>query len=136
MLRDGRANIGSLVEKGHPRRASEAAVNAISVYGKQDLVQFRESVKGALSLVLEGGGKPISEPPIPPKEAPSRPPDIKDDVLELIRECSSDKGALYRDIITRCDQKGIDRIRLEETIQELLDEGTIYEPTIGLIKVI
>ncbi|MCU0798995.1 MAG: hypothetical protein MUC62_04930 [Candidatus Thermoplasmatota archaeon] len=132
---DGPA-VGPLMEKGHPRRSAESAVNAMSLYGKQDLMQYREAVKGALGLVIEGGGRPLMEAPPPPKGATPRPPDIKEDVFKLIRECSSEKGALYRDIITRCDQKGIDRIRLEETIQELLDEGTIYEPTIGLIKVI
>jgi RPA family protein len=129
-------DIGALIERGHPRRAAEAALNAIGLYGKQDLTQFREAVKGALGLVLEGGGRPLMEVPPPPKEAAPKSPDIKEDVLTLIKECSSEKGALYRDIITRCDQKGIDRVRLEETIQELLDDGTIYEPTIGLIKVI
>jgi hypothetical protein len=129
-------NVGGVCEKGHKMRASEAAVNAISVYGKQELAHFREAVKGALGLVIEGGGRPVQEPPPSPKEAIPKPPDIREDVLSLVRECSSEKGALYRDIITKCDQKGIDRVRLEETIQELLDEGTIYVPTIGLIKVI
>ena len=135
-------NLESLVDKGHPKRAAEAAVNGVGLYGNFDLTPYKEGVREALQLVVDGGGKsmeleaqPKAEPAAdtdtakePPKE------DIKDTVLEIINSVTGEKGALYRDIIAECEKKGVDKIQLEETIQELLDEGQIYEPTIGIIK--
>jgi RPA family protein len=135
-------NLETLLEKGHPRRAAESAVNGVGLYGNFDLTPFKEGIKEALQLVVDGGGKSIGmeapaevEPQtktekskVPPKE------DIKELVLEIINSVAGDKGALYRDIIAECEKKGVDKIQLEETIQELLDEGQIYEPTIGIIK--
>ncbi|MBN1539510.1 MAG: hypothetical protein JW939_05145 [Candidatus Thermoplasmatota archaeon] len=134
-------SVDSLVEKGHPNRAASAGVNAVGLYGNLDLAPFSEGVKTALELVLEGRGKDNGHeteehPPSIPleNEGTGTSPDVKERVLKIINEASGEKGALYRDIITSCEKSGIDKIQLEETIQELLDEGQIYEPTIGIIK--
>ena len=90
----------------------------------------------------EGGGKSIGLPETETveqkdeaaKEKPKPTEDLKDLVLEIINKVSGEKGALYRDIIAECENRSVDKIQLEETIQELLDEGQIYEPTIGIIK--
>jgi DNA replicative helicase MCM subunit Mcm2 (Cdc46/Mcm family) len=135
-------NLDSLMEKGHPRRAAESAVNGVGLYGNFDLSPYKEGIKEALQLVIEGGGKSVGLEIAVQEEAPTDetkdqgPPgeDIKELVLEIITSVSGEKGALYRDIIAECEKKGVDKIQLEETIQELLDEGQIYEPTIGIIK--
>jgi len=135
-------NLETLVEKGHPKRAAESAVNGVGLYGNFDLTPFKEGIKEALQLVVEGGGKSVGIEAPSIEEAPAQneksdgPPkeDVKELVLEIINSVSGDKGALYRDIIAECEKKGVDKIQLEETIQELLDEGQIYEPTIGIIK--
>jgi RPA family protein len=131
-----------LMGKGHPKRAAESAVNGVGLYGNFDLTPYKEGIKEALQLVIEGGGKSVGLEEAMEKEskdeaekseaAPKE--DIKDMVLEIINSVSGEKGALYRDIIAECEKKGVDKIQLEETIQELLDEGQIYEPTIGIIK--
>lgn len=136
-------DLETLLEKGHPKRAAESAVNGVGLYGNFDLNPFKEGVKEALQLVVEGGGKSVGiDVPEKEEEQPAEgekkegPPkeDVKDTVLEIINSVSGEKGALYRDIIAECEKKGVDKIQLEETIQELLDEGQIYEPTIGIIK--
>ncbi|MGA1865988.1 MAG: DNA-binding protein [Thermoplasmatota archaeon] len=134
-------SIDSLMEKGHLKRAASAGVNAVGLYGNLDLAPFRDGVKTALELVLEGRGKDNGheteehQPSIPFEgEGAGVPDNVKEQVLKIIIEASGEKGALYRDIITSCEKSGIDKIQLEETIQELLDEGQIYEPTIGIIK--
>ncbi len=132
-----------LQEKGHPGRAIQSALRSVGIYGNTDLEPIKLGVKDALDLVIEGGGESIGEIPVlsPSEGAVAATPekkevadDVKDTVLEIIKNLTGEKGALYRDIITDCEKKGIDKIQLEETIQELLDEGQVYEPTIGIIK--
>lgn len=125
-----------LMEKGHPKRAAEGAVNGVGLYGNIDLEPYKEGLRSAIGLVMEGGGEPIEETKeeAPAEEASEPREDVKEEILEMIKGLSGEKGALYRDIITKCEEKGIDKIQLEETIQELLDEGQVYEPTIGIIK--
>jgi len=140
-MKEDQPTLDSLMDKGHPRRASEAGVNAVGLYGNFDLTPYKDGIRDALNLVLDGGGKVVGVPklkeetPSPGKEeTPAVNEDVKQLILEIINELSGEKGALYRDIITKCEKKGVDKIQLEETIQELLDEGQIYEPTIGIIK--
>lgn len=130
-----------LVEKGHPRRAAESAVRAAGIYGNVDMDPIKQSLKDALDLVIEGGGESIGEIPkisnVSEQEEEEKGEDSEETrrtVLEIIKDLTGEKGALYRDIIGECEKKGIDKIQLEETIQELLDEGQVYEPTIGIIK--
>lgn len=127
--------IEALMESGHPRRAAEAALGSVRLYAGSDLKYILNAVRAALRTVIEGGGKPIEETSAAPPAVEERTdPDIKERVLSFIRELSGERGALYRDIMKRCEGEGIDKIALEETIQALLDEGLVYEPTIGIIK--
>ncbi|MEA3560133.1 MAG: hypothetical protein U9R75_12850 [Candidatus Thermoplasmatota archaeon] len=133
-------DLDALIEKEHSRKAAESAVNGVGLYGNIDLEPYRTGLKSALDLVIEGGGEKVAqglpEEDVPEEnEAPSKnSEELKVSILEIINKLSGEKGALYRDIITECEEKKIDKIQLEETIQELLDEGQIYEPTIGIIK--
>jgi len=139
-MEEDQPTVENLLEKGHPRRASEAAVNGVGLYGNIDLEPYKECVKDALKLVIEGGGESVGLPVIDEEEKEGEAgkgpatDDLKKMILEIISDVSGEKGALYRDIIARCEKRGVDKIQLEETIQELLDEGQIYEPTIGIIK--
>lgn len=126
-------SLETLVDKGHPRRAGECAMDALRHYGRSEIKGFTDAVKNALSVVVEGMGRPVG----PPSDEPSEEEvdeDVKGTVLSIIRELSGDRGALYRDIMKECEGRSIDKITLEEVIQTLLDEGHVYEPTIGLIK--
>jgi hypothetical protein len=125
----------ALQEKGHPRRAAEAALESVRLYAGSDKRHILNGVRAALRTVVEGEGRPVEEPSAAPPAVQERAdPDIKERVLSFIRELAADRGALYRDIMKRCEGEGIDKITLEETIQALLDEGLVYEPTIGIIK--
>ncbi|MBN1390330.1 MAG: hypothetical protein JXA22_06790 [Candidatus Thermoplasmatota archaeon] len=140
-MEEEQPSIDSLMEKGHPKRTAESGVNAVGLYGNFDLSPYKEGVRTALDMVLESDGKSIG-PGTADREVPQlniekddkNNADLKEQILKIINDVSGEKGALYRDIIARCEKSGIDKIQLEETIQELLDEGQIYEPTIGIIK--
>ncbi|MDG6223917.1 MAG: hypothetical protein QCI82_00210 [Candidatus Thermoplasmatota archaeon] len=122
-----------LAEKGHPTRAGECALDALRHYGRSEVKAYADAVKIALMAVVEGNGRPVEIGNAEPvKEDIGE--DVKATVLSIIKELSGERGALYRDIMKECEARSIDKITLEEIIQALLDEGQVYEPTIGLIK--
>ncbi len=138
-------SIEELSKLGHEPTYAKAGVEGVGLYGMVEMEMYLEAVKGALSKVVESGGREEHEAmediredtveeiePEPP--AAKGPDDIKERILAIINDLSGEKGALYRDIMSRCEEGKINKIALEETIQELLDEGAIYEPTIGIIK--
>jgi RPA family protein len=124
----------ALLEKGHPRRAAESALESLRLYEGADHKYIINGIRAALRTVVEGEGKSLDEMPPAPTVPEKATPDVKEKVLDFIRELTGERGALYRDIMKRCEGEGIDKITLEETIQALLDEGQVYEPTIGIIK--
>ena len=142
--------VDSLTDEGVPGRAAECAVEGVGLYGNVDLDPYMSSMKNALKMVIEGGGESIGDLPEIFEETPEgtegsetaettvktsgASEENKEKILAIIKDLSDEKGAFYRDILSECEKQGIDKIMLEETVQELLDEGTIYEPTIGIIK--
>jgi len=57
--------------------------------------------------------------------------DVKEKVLELIATCDQGEGCDYSELIERA---GMDESALDETVQELLGEGSCFEPRPGKIK--
>jgi hypothetical protein len=69
--------------------------------------------------------------------APSSEEEMDDLVLSLVRELDQGaKGAAYDAILEKARDRGMDRDAFEETINRLLDQGLIYEPILGQIKLI
>ncbi|MGA1821109.1 MAG: hypothetical protein ACMUIG_01120 [Thermoplasmatota archaeon] len=142
----------ALMDKGHGKKAAECGVESVGLYGSVDLAPFIDSIRTSLGMVMEGGGTPLDNVPKLSisqiteggsfgaesaeggDEGDEDPAEVKEKVMAIIKELSNEKGAFYRDILSKCEDEGIDKILLEETVQELLDEGSIYEPTIGIIK--
>ncbi len=71
-------------------------------------------------------------------EGPPQTEEEMDDlVLSLVRELDQGaKGAAYDAILEQARERGMDRDSFEETINRLLDQGLIYEPILGQIKLI
>ena len=122
-----------------------------------DALQFLLSEEGALPLVSPREEAPVPAPaqePEAPEEAeapaeasaeapagddgvPSTEEEMDDLVLSLVRELDQGaKGAAYDAILERARERGMDRDAFEETINRLLDQGLIYEPILGQIKLI
>ncbi len=79
--------------------------------------------------------------PEPAKDGEDGPPSTEEEmddlVLSLVRELDHGaKGAPYDAILEQAREKGMDRDAFEETINRLLDQGLIYEPILGQIKLI
>lgn len=123
-----------------------------------DALQFLLSEEGALPPVSPSDDVVVQEPaasPEPePTEAPAAPEatpaaqedgekapeteeEMDDLVLALVRELDQGaKGAAYDAILEKARDRGLDRDAFEETINRLLDQGLIYEPILGQIKLI
>jgi RPA family protein len=124
-----------------------------------DALQFLLSGEGALPLSSPAGDVTASGPPESsevatdgeasgpgPEAAPAQkvgdgPPgteeEMDDLVLALVRELDQGaKGAAYDAILEKAREGGMDRDAFEETINRLLDQGLIYEPILGQIKLI
>ncbi|MCK5773513.1 MAG: hypothetical protein KAH57_06965 [Thermoplasmata archaeon] len=134
-------SVEELSRLGHEPTYAKAGVDGVGLYGMVEMEMYLDAVKGALSRVIESDGRAgpeaiedIPEDTVEVITAAKGPDDVKERVLAIINDLSGDKGALYRDIMSKCEEGKINKIALEETIQELLDEGAIYEPTIGIIK--
>jgi hypothetical protein len=79
--------------------------------------------------------------PAPSEGGEAGPPSTEEEmdelVLSLVRELDQGaKGAAYDAILERAREGGLDRDAFEETINRLLDQGLIYEPILGQIKLI
>ncbi len=80
---------------------------------------------------------PAAPPDGGPPKAPRTEEEMDDVVLGLVRELDEGaKGAAYDAILERARERGMDRDAFEETINRLLDQGLIYEPILGQIKLI
>ncbi len=64
--------------------------------------------------------------------------DLEDKLMELINELYKDNanGTLYQDLWEEASKLGFDRNQIEECITLLEDKGLIYEPSIGVLKLV
>lgn len=154
-----------LIDLGHSAKLARGVVAAIDAYGDVDVGRYQRTVADALQFLLseEGALPPTSpaeevrapEPAPAPAAAPDAPTvaapaaaggsdgvpsseeEMDDLVLSLVRELDQGaKGAAYDAILERARDRGMDRDAFEETINRLLDQGLIYEPILGQIKLI
>jgi len=122
-----------------------------------DALQFLLSEEGALPHVSPTADVATPEPVTAPEtepageddapaapaaeadgdKAPETEEEMDDLVLALVRELDQGaKGAAYDAILEKARDGGMDRDAFEETINRLLDQGLIYEPILGQIKLI
>jgi RPA family protein len=123
-----------------------------------DALQFLLSEEGALPAVSPSDDVVVQEPAASPEPEPIEAPaaseaapaaqedggkapeteeEMDDLVLALVRELDQGaKGAAYDAILEKARDRGLDRDGFEETINRLLDQGLIYEPILGQIKLI
>jgi RPA family protein len=77
---------------------------------------------------FEGSGQDISE----------GEEDLEQRLMDLIRELYNEtsNGTLYQDLWEKASSLGFDRNQVEECITLLEDKGLIYEPSIGVLKLV
>ena len=70
-----------------------------------------------------------------PKASPDKKEIGSDELIKLIADLSGEKGAMYRDLADYTDEKEYDRMAFDMMLNDLIEEGKIYEPVIGILKV-
>jgi RPA family protein len=135
-------------------RYQRVVVDALrtSMADEGELPEFVQEGPGKVDAVADAGTSPApaqqqaspvggETPPTPGDGEADGPPsseeEMDDLVLSLARELDQGaKGAPYDAILEHAREKGMDRDAFEETINRLLDQGLIYEPILGQIKLI
>ncbi|MEK6851119.1 MAG: hypothetical protein AABY30_01130 [Candidatus Thermoplasmatota archaeon] len=132
----------ALVTLGYSEDVAEGLVAAAAHYGKADLSRYKSLLAEGLRYLLPEYRAFAPEEPVPaakpaPKaEAlPKKNEDAEDAVLALIGELDKDgKGAPWDALLDAAGKKGVRKELLEETVNELLDKGLVYEPVLGRMK--
>ena len=106
---------------------SEADIEAIIKYmGMEDEIQSQEPSKGKEEVTKESGQQNLGG-----KEEKEVNEPMEKKVLDIIEDKDSGEGADYSDIIENVDAP---EEELEDVINDLLSDGTCYEPRPGKIK--
>ena len=73
-----------------------------------------------------------------PVETSSASDELEDQLMELIKTLNKANvnGTLYQDLWEEASKHGWDRNQVEECITSLEDKGLIYEPSIGILKLV
>jgi len=63
-----------------------------------------------------------------------RADDIEKVVLETIKKAEGSNGAVWDDIVKKCEKSGLNSDSIEEALTSLMDKGLIFEPVLGTLK--
>lgn len=126
-----------LVEQGFPGVVAHGVMEALNLYGKVELDEFREMLLDPLRTIAEGeddlrtsGSGTSARRGISEEESTQRK-----EILRLIGELDHDgDGAVYQDLMEKIVSLKIDRDEAEDTITGLLDDGHLFEPVLGRLK--
>ncbi len=149
-------SVGELTRLGFPEGLAEGALLALDHYKDVDLDRFRGTVKDALKAVLPEGaraqaaerakaaapavddatdGEVAEGPASEEMQELEVGADEDETVLAIIDSLEEGpKGAQWDRIVEAAKAKKIDKVRLEEIVANLLDNGDIYEPELGMMK--
>lgn len=125
-------DVEKLVEEGFPREVAVGAVLSLDYYPVVDYQRFREGLKMAIEEVLQrgtSGGEEAS----PAEEREGE--DLKAEVYRIIKKATGESGQIeLKDLQQKAQKLGLDEAALDEVLLELIQEGSIYEPKLGMFK--
>ncbi len=131
----------ALVEQGYSPTVAHGVMRSYQFYGMTDLDKYRSMVLATLKRTLPNTDEEDHYVPnlsaAEEIDIEERPDDMdqEDSVLDVIEELDLDgRGAPLDDLISATSRMEMDRTRLEEVINSLLDKGLIYEPVLGKMK--
>jgi len=152
-IRMGNPTIEELVEKGVSRSLAEGVVESLNVYKSVDVERYTDICENALRKLIPTTDAEIELEMYRREEIVSDEDEktngneekeneeeidkeIKQKVMAIIKELETENtsGAEYSKLSKRAKQEGIDGDTLEGTINELMDDGLIYEPKNGFYK--
>lgn len=146
------APVSELETKGMTHAEADGIVRALDHYDRPESQKYVKILQSAFRYILPGKeidfGLPESaddyreEPPAAETKTEQAADesgmdslDKKDFILSLVEELdTSNKGASRDEIEARSSEKGISPEDVEEILDELMNEGQIYEPNLGYMR--
>jgi len=114
---------------------AEGVVLAIEKYGKIDVEKYSGMLIEALRYLLPGSEEEealLQKQEVITEEKKETEDEKK--LIEMIETLDSGKGASWEKILIKAEENGIDKNRVEEAINSLMDKGIVYEPILGRLK--
>ena len=144
------ASVSELETKGMTHAEADSIVRALDHYDRPESQRYMGILQSAFRFILPGReidfGLPESSDDYRDElpEAKSEPAsddsgmdgfDKKEFILGLVEELDSNtKGASRSEIEARASDRGISSEEVETLLDELMDEGQIYEPNLGYMR--
>ena len=144
------ASVSELETKGMTHAEADSIVRALDHYDRPESQRYMGILQSAFRFILPGRdidfGLPESTDDYRDElpEAKSEPAsddsgmdgfDKKEFILGLVEELDSNtKGASRSEIEARASDRGISSEEVETLLDELMDEGQIYEPNLGYMR--
>jgi RPA family protein len=144
------ASVSELETKGMTHAEADSIVRALDHYDRPESQRYMGILQSAFRFILPGKdidfGLPESSDDYRDElpEAKSEPAsddsgmdgfDKKEFILGLVEELDSNtKGASRSEIEARASDRGISSEEVETLLDELMDEGQIYEPNLGYMR--
>ncbi|MCD6111360.1 MAG: hypothetical protein J7K08_06785 [Thermoplasmata archaeon] len=126
-------DVEKLVEQGFPREVAVGAVLSLDYYPAVDYERFREGLKTAIEEVLQRGVSGGEEQAVEVERGESE--DLKAEVYRIIKKATEERGQIeLKDLQKRAQKLELDEAALDEVLLELIEEGSIYEPKLGMFK--
>lgn len=100
-----------------------------------DYVSMGEQAE-ATTTKLDGSSSESSsdKEPMMPSAVDEQDEEAEEIVLNVIKSQEGEDGISWDEITKRCEKEGLDDVRVDETLNSLMDKGLIYEPVLGTIK--
>ncbi len=144
------ASVSELETKGMTHAEADSIVRALDHYDRPESQRYMGILQSAFRFILPGReidfGLPESSDDYRDElpETKSEPAsddsgmdgfDKKEFILGLVEELDSNtKGASRSEIEARASDRGISSEEVETLLDELMDEGQIYEPNLGYMR--
>lgn len=144
------ASVSELETKGMTHAEADSIVRALDHYDRPESQRYMGILQSAFRFILPGKdidfGLPESSDDYHDElpETKSEPAsddsgmdgfDKKEFILGLVEELDSNtKGASRSEIEARASDRGISSEEVETLLDELMDEGQIYEPNLGYMR--
>lgn len=145
-------NADGLIASGVPAVHADGALTSVHHYVDVDTNRFRTATKTALEGLLPGGTVQVHEvqprddveevvaqtdapawtpPPKAEEETNPEQDALDQEILAIVQKLEGDNGADWDAIVTEATADSED---VEEALNRLMDDGLVYEPTLGVLK--
>ncbi len=118
-------SVRQLRELGYPMRVAEGVIEAIKHYNDIDIDHYEFLLREALSYIS-----------IEKKESSKEVKEAEEKILSIIKELQGEEGAEWDAVVEQALKQGIEKEVAEEAIANLMEDGIIYEPELGKLKMV